>query len=164
MGTAKQKDASIEQFRNGEKNILLLSSENAASGTNLVEAEYVILVDPVSGSKSEAEATEGQAIGRAYRIGQEKQVIVVKFIVKHTVEHETYKMHQRGELVESTKKRISVIDLKDKLPANRRRRMWGSWRGKKLQRTGSIGTLLKNQPKLERTASSLLNMESSQDE
>jgi SNF2 family DNA or RNA helicase len=36
-------------------------------GTNLTQANYVILIDPVAGSKSEAEAVESQAIGRAFR-------------------------------------------------------------------------------------------------
>ncbi len=35
----------------------------AASGTNLIEATHVVLLDPVSGSKNEAKAFESQAIG-----------------------------------------------------------------------------------------------------
>ena len=52
----------------------MLSLEHAASGTNLVEASHVILIDPVAGSKEEAIAVEAQAIGRAHRMGQRKQV------------------------------------------------------------------------------------------
>ena len=52
----------------------MLSLQNAASGTNLVEATHVVLIDPVAGSKEEAIAVESQAIGRAHRMGQNKQV------------------------------------------------------------------------------------------
>lgn len=56
----------------------MLSLEHAASGTNLVEASHVILIDPVAGSKEEAIAVEAQAIGRAHRMGQSKQVRTIK--------------------------------------------------------------------------------------
>ena len=52
----------------------MLSLEHAASGTNLVEASHVILIDPVAGTKAQAHAVEAQAIGRAHRMGQDKQV------------------------------------------------------------------------------------------
>lgn len=43
----------------------MLSMENAASGTNLTQATHIILLDPVLGTREEAEATERQAVGRA---------------------------------------------------------------------------------------------------
>ena len=52
----------------------MLSLANAASGTNLVEATHVVLIDPVAGSPEEAIAIDSQAIGRAHRMGQDKQV------------------------------------------------------------------------------------------
>jgi SNF2 family DNA or RNA helicase len=54
--------------------VIMLSLEHAASGTNLTEATHIILIDPVAGSQSEAFSTEQQAIGRAHRMGQNKQV------------------------------------------------------------------------------------------
>ena len=52
----------------------MLSLEHAASGTNLVEASHVILIDPVADTKEKAVAVETQAIGRAHRMGQDKTV------------------------------------------------------------------------------------------
>ena len=72
--------------------MIMLSLDNAASGTNLTQATHVILLEPVGGPKSHADATEAQAIGRAHRVGQSKQVTVVRFIVRNTVEQE---MHER---------------------------------------------------------------------
>lgn len=51
----------------------------------------------MTGTKEEAFALEQQAIGRAYRQGQTRQVTVVRFIVKDTLE-ET--LHYRNNTVE----------------------------------------------------------------
>ena len=75
----------------------MLSSDGAASGTNLTKAELVILLDPVYGSYEFRKNTEGQAIGRAHRMGQEKQVTVVRFIIKGTVEEEIYDMNKKED-------------------------------------------------------------------
>jgi hypothetical protein len=48
------------------------------------------MTDPVTGSKKEAQAIESQAIGRAHRQGQTKQITIVRFIVKNTIEHALY--------------------------------------------------------------------------
>ena len=58
----------------------MLSSESAASGTNLTAASTVILLDPVYGTYEYRRNTEWQAIGRAYRMGQTKKVTVVRFL------------------------------------------------------------------------------------
>eukprot|EP01094_Clydonella_sp_ATCC50884_P020251 TRINITY_DN4167_c0_g1_i1.p1 TRINITY_DN4167_c0_g1~~TRINITY_DN4167_c0_g1_i1.p1 ORF type:complete len:754 (+),score=232.42 TRINITY_DN4167_c0_g1_i1:2-2263(+) len=89
-GTAKQRVAALESFKNGRAQVLLLSLKNAASGTHLTVATHVMLLDPVSGSKSDAQATDSQAIARAHRLGQEKQVTVVRFIVMHTIDQYDY--------------------------------------------------------------------------
>jgi SNF2 family DNA or RNA helicase len=68
----------------------MLSSESAAAGTNLTSASKVILLEPVSGTYEFRKNTEGQAIGRAHRTGQTKQVTVVRFIIKDTIEEEIY--------------------------------------------------------------------------
>lgn len=71
--------------------VILLSSDSCNSGSNLTEAEYVFLIDAVSGDRTHAEAVETQAIARTCRLGQRKQVQVYRFIVKDTIEEEYYK-------------------------------------------------------------------------
>jgi superfamily II DNA or RNA helicase len=44
----------------------------------------------MSGSKTEVQAYESQAIGRAHRQGQKGEVTVVRLIIKNSVEHEMY--------------------------------------------------------------------------
>jgi superfamily II DNA or RNA helicase len=89
----------------------MLSSESAASGTNLTAASQVILLDPVYGSYEFRRNTEWQAIGRAYRMGQTKPVTVVRFIIKDTVESEIYELNK----LEDSKLNITtnVLELED---------------------------------------------------
>ncbi len=41
----------------------MLSLDKAAAGANLMEATHVVLLDPMTGTKKEAQAYESQAIG-----------------------------------------------------------------------------------------------------
>lgn len=71
-----------------EARVLLLSLESSASGTNLTEATHILMMDPVAEAKSreEAQAQMAQAIGRAHRIGQTKELNVVWVLAKDSVE------------------------------------------------------------------------------
>lgn len=44
----------------------------------------------MSGSKTEVQAYESQAIGRAHRQGQKGEVTVVRLIIKNSIEHDMY--------------------------------------------------------------------------
>jgi SNF2 family DNA or RNA helicase len=90
-GNVFKRNKAISSFKNEDDiKVIMLSLRNAASGTNLIEATHVILMDPVTGSKKEAQAIESQAIGRAHRQGQTKQITIVRFVVKNTIEHALY--------------------------------------------------------------------------
>ncbi|KAG0481686.1 hypothetical protein HPP92_012544 [Vanilla planifolia] len=69
--------------------VLLILIQHGANGLNLLEAQHVILVEPLLNP-----AVEAQAIGRVHRIGQEKKTFVHRFIVKNTVEESIYKLNQ----------------------------------------------------------------------
>ena len=70
--------------------IILLSSDTCSSGSNLTEATHIILLDTINATKEISESIEHQAIGRACRIGQTKNVIVKRFIMRNTIEHDFY--------------------------------------------------------------------------
>ena len=53
-------------------------------------ASHILLVDSPAGTKEEAIAYDSQAIARSHRIGQEKQVTVIRFIVEHSIDHDDY--------------------------------------------------------------------------
>jgi SNF2 family DNA or RNA helicase len=94
-GNVHQRNATIKAFKDGirdgeETKVIMLSLEHSASGTNLTEATHIIIMDPVDGTKEEIKAIEGQAIGRAARMGQKKQVKIIRLITKNTIEEEIY--------------------------------------------------------------------------
>ena len=70
--------------------VIMLSSETCASGNNLTEASHIVFVDVLNTNKTRAIAIENQAIGRAVRLGQQKNVIVKRLIMKNTIEEEYY--------------------------------------------------------------------------
>lgn len=107
-GNVWQRDKAIREFNSHDDiKVIMLSSESAASGTNLTKAENVILVDPVYGSYEYRRNTEWQAIGRAYRTGQTKTVNVMRFIVRNTVEESIYNMNKD----EDNKSPVDTIKL-----------------------------------------------------
>ena len=90
-GSAAQMGNSIRKFKTSkDMRVIMLSSETCSSGSNLTEASHILLLDTVNGSSSKAQAIEDQAIGRAARLGQDKNVQVVRMIMKNTVEHDFY--------------------------------------------------------------------------
>ncbi|XP_057849243.2 uncharacterized protein LOC131060147 isoform X2 [Cryptomeria japonica] len=68
--------------------VLLMLFRHGANGLNLLEAQHVILIEPLLNP-----AAEAQAINRVHRIGQEKKTFVHRFIVKETVEESIYKLN-----------------------------------------------------------------------
>lgn len=70
--------------------VIMLSSEKSSSGSNLTEANHIILVDVLNAEKSTTKDMESQAIGRAVRLGQKKPVTVTRLITTGTIEDEYY--------------------------------------------------------------------------
>lgn len=109
-GNVWQRNKAIKEFTNNDKiKVIMLSSESAASGTNLTKAKTVILLDPVYGSYEYRRNTEWQAIGRAYRMGQVNKVNVVRFVVRGTVEEEIYNMNKSEDKKNDANKKIFEI-------------------------------------------------------
>ncbi|CAI0457309.1 unnamed protein product [Linum tenue] len=80
-GSEQQEPKSIQ--------VLLLLIQHGANGLNLLEAQHVVLVEPLLNP-----AAEAQAISRVHRIGQEKRTLVHRFIVKNTVEESIHKLNR----------------------------------------------------------------------
>ncbi|KAL8135332.1 hypothetical protein AgCh_010118 [Apium graveolens] len=92
--------------------VLLILVQHGANGLNLLEAQHVILVEPLLNP-----AAELQAISRVHRIGQENKTIVHRFIVQNTVEESIYKLNKSRttSYISANKKSIDqpVLTLKD---------------------------------------------------
>lgn len=91
VGNAYQRNKAISRFKlGGTNNVLLLSLNKSASGTNLTEATHIFFVEPVDETKENIIAIESQAIARAVRLGQTKPVEIVRILCKDTIEEEIY--------------------------------------------------------------------------
>ena len=92
-GNVYKRNKAINKFKMGgeDNGVILLSLEKSASGTNLTEATHIIIVEPIDASKEEIKSKEGQAIGRAVRLGQKQEIKVIRILCKNTIEEEIYK-------------------------------------------------------------------------
>ena len=89
-GRTRDREAPVEQFQNdpGLK-LFLISLKAGGLGLNLHAAEYVYLLDPWWNP-----AVEAQAIDRAHRIGQTRQVFAYRLIARDTVEEKVLALQQ----------------------------------------------------------------------
>jgi SNF2 family DNA or RNA helicase len=86
----EKRQKEIEQFQNGNSTKLFLISLKAGGvGLNLVEADYVFILDPWWNPQ-----IEEQAIARAHRIGQTKKVFTYRFICNDTIEEKILKLQE----------------------------------------------------------------------
>jgi SNF2 family DNA or RNA helicase len=85
----------IHKFKTDDSiRVVMLSSETCASGNNLTEASHIIFADVLNANKERTRDIEGQAIGRAVRLGQNKPVLIKRLIMKNTIEEEYFKKNR----------------------------------------------------------------------
>ena len=80
-------NSKLDVFKTDSKYpVLLLPLKSGANGLNLIEANHVILVEPLLNH-----GVERQAINRIHRIGQKRETHVHRYIVSQTIETEIAK-------------------------------------------------------------------------
>ena len=101
----------VDEFNtNPEIKVFLISLKAGGTGLNLVGADTVIHLDPWWNLSAEAQASD-----RAYRIGQTKDVHVIKLICKDTIEEKVIKLQNiKKDLADS----IVKVDGISKLTKN----------------------------------------------
>lgn len=81
-GSTTNRPSEIAHFtEQNDVQAFLISLKAGGVGLNLTEADYVFIIDPWWNP-----AAEAQAIARAHRIGQDKQVIAYRFITQNSIE------------------------------------------------------------------------------
>ena len=99
-GTTKARNRidMVDEFNsNKDIKVFLISFKAGGTGLNLTGADVVIHLDPWWNSSAENQATD-----RAYRIGQTKDVYVIKIICKDTIEEKVIKLQNlKKELASS---------------------------------------------------------------
>jgi hypothetical protein len=89
-GSTRDRQARVERFQNDpECKLFLISLKAGGLGLNLTAAEYVFLLDPWWNP-----AVEAQAVDRAHRIGQTRQVFAYRLIARDTVEEKVLELQQ----------------------------------------------------------------------
>ncbi|KAK3272987.1 hypothetical protein CYMTET_18747 [Cymbomonas tetramitiformis] len=84
---AEERHAQVDKFqRSSSIPLFLLSSQVGGLGLTLTKANRVIIVDPAWNP-----STDNQSVDRAYRIGQERDVVIYRLISCGTVEEKIYR-------------------------------------------------------------------------
>ncbi|SMY02149.1 DEAD/DEAH box helicase [Brevibacterium antiquum] len=89
-GSTRNRGAVIDDFRTGDAPVFLISLKAGGFGLTLTEADYVFLLDPWWNP-----AVEAQAVDRAHRIGQTKNVMVYRMVSEKTIEEKVLALQER---------------------------------------------------------------------
>ena len=89
-GATRDRQARVERFQSDpDCRLFLISLKAGGLGLNLTAAEYVFLLDPWWNP-----AVEAQAVDRAHRIGQTRQVFAYRLIARDTVEEKVLELQK----------------------------------------------------------------------
>ncbi|HEY6341040.1 MAG TPA: DEAD/DEAH box helicase [Bryobacteraceae bacterium] len=89
-GKTRDRQGRVERFQNDpDCRLFLVSLKAGGLGLNLTAAEYVFLLDPWWNP-----AVEAQAVDRAHRIGQTRQVFAYRLIARDTVEEKVLELQK----------------------------------------------------------------------
>jgi SNF2 family DNA or RNA helicase len=108
-GTVYKRKNAIKNFQeNMNSNIICLSSQHCASGINLTAANKIILIEPIYGDKEYRKSIENQAIGRVDRLGQQRPIEIIRFIIKDSIEEEILNSNN-----ENIRKNVDENEMED---------------------------------------------------
>jgi len=97
-GASRNRDRIINDFQKDPSNkIFLISLKAGGLGLNLTAADYVFILDPWWNP-----AAELQAMSRAHRIGQDKNVFVFRYISTNSIEEKIVKLQDKKSKLADT--------------------------------------------------------------
>src|ERR1051325_5634912 len=89
-GMRRDREEQVQRFQNDPKvPVFLISLKAGGLGLNLTAAEYVFLLDPWWNP-----AVEAQAIDRAHRIGQSRNVMAYRLVARDTIEEKILQLQE----------------------------------------------------------------------
>ncbi|KAJ9631013.1 hypothetical protein H2203_001541 [Taxawa tesnikishii (nom. ined.)] len=108
------KPGAVEKFRNNPAvECFLLDAKTDSSGLNLVNAQYVLLCEPLINP-----AIELQAIARVHRIGQQRPTTVFMYLISDTVEEAIYECSVKRRLAHMQQNRVKSRSVTPTLAEN----------------------------------------------
>lgn len=107
-GSSIDREQIVSRFQEDpSKRIFLISLKAGGNGLNLTQADYVYLIDPWWNP-----AVENQAIDRAHRIGQKKNVAAIRLICAGTIEEKIMQLQEsKKDLFNKVLNKESLLDL-----------------------------------------------------
>jgi SNF2 family DNA or RNA helicase len=96
-GRTRDRPEAIRAFKEGDAQVFVISLKAGGVGLNLTEADYVFVLDPWWNP-----AVEAQAVDRAHRIGQTKNVMVYRLVSQDTIETKVMELKSRKEALFSS--------------------------------------------------------------
>ncbi|NOU19236.1 MAG: DEAD/DEAH box helicase [Bacteroidales bacterium] len=97
-GATTNRKEVVDHFQNDPTvKVFLISIKAGGVGLNLTAADYIFILDPWWNP-----AVENQAISRAHRIGQDKNIFVYRFIAIDTVEEKIIRLQEKKEILAQT--------------------------------------------------------------
>jgi len=97
-GSTTNRKEVVEHFQTDPSvKVFLISIKAGGVGLNLTAADYIFILDPWWNP-----AVENQAISRAHRIGQKKNIFVYRFITLETVEEKILRFQEKKEILAET--------------------------------------------------------------
>jgi SNF2 family DNA or RNA helicase len=97
-GQTIHREKEIQRFmENSDVHCFFISLKAGGTGLNLTEADYVFIIDPWWNP-----AAEMQALSRAHRIGQEKNVMVYRFISNDSIEEKIIRLQNEKSRLSET--------------------------------------------------------------
>jgi SNF2 family DNA or RNA helicase len=97
-GESINRESIVKAFQdNPSCKIFLISLKAGGVGLNLTAADYVFILDPWWNP-----ASESQALSRAHRIGQDKNVFVYRFISENSIEEKIQMLQERKSKLAAT--------------------------------------------------------------
>ncbi|ALS75654.1 helicase SNF [Planococcus rifietoensis] len=109
----KERVELCDRFNEGEENLFLISLKAGGTGLNLTGADTVILYDLWWNP-----AVEQQAADRAHRMGQKREVQVLRLVAKGTIEEKMYDLQLRkqdlvDEMIQSGSEAVQLMSEED---------------------------------------------------
>jgi SNF2 family DNA or RNA helicase len=97
-GSSTNREKIVSGFQDDpERRIFLISLKAGGVGLNLTAADYVFILDPWWNP-----ASEMQALSRAHRIGQDKNVFVYRYITSNSIEEKISRLQEKKSKLAET--------------------------------------------------------------
>lgn len=97
-GASTNRQKIVDSFQNeSDRKVFLISLKAGGVGLNLTAADYVFILDPWWNPASEI-----QALNRAHRIGQDKNVFVYRYITSNSIEEKISRLQEKKSRLAET--------------------------------------------------------------